>query len=336
MNLKLLVILLINIVFVSKVNGSAFSPPFSNFSSKIIRQNVIDSRADITHHPCMVQVYVLRRQEEGFAGVDDWHFVCGGALIQPMVVLTAQSCVYETLFYAVDAGTHETHSCEHFNYVTNKRMHPLYIPGQPDYNVAMLKVERPFDLSSKVGLCIICYTQDWENIMEFSSQLKIEGMAVGWRSGKLRNYVATELHHGYFDILRRSACVHRIKEYFPLSGSDQNQAFCTVFCLCKEEMSYQKIPNVCYRENGALLFVGKYLWGISSILGDGNSCKQTTTFLFTKLVYYGIAHWIEAIKTEFKTLQPRPTSWLKDSETPMPNACERNTPIENTKEYYWG
>ncbi|XP_044734139.1 uncharacterized protein LOC123296644 [Chrysoperla carnea] len=273
MELKRLLLIILNIELTKKVVG--FIRPLSNFTSKVPRQEY-EYYGNVVQHPYAVQIYSTEKvRKPTYFEVDGWNFECSGALLSEILVLTTAKCVQDKKFYIVCAGDTATYSFMNPavpTLVVNKAVHPLYEKGNPDYNIAMVKVIPSLITSITIHSIEICYTQNWEYLSEWK---KANATVVGWEKNEDRKEISID----YTKTMAKKECGLKMKSLRIFA--DPVPPLCTSSCL--------ETPYNCKNQEGALAIVNGYLYGIGSQLED-EDCE--TTF-YTTFTSYGIAHWIE-------------------------------------------
>uniref|UniRef100_A0A182N994 Phenoloxidase-activating factor 2 n=1 Tax=Anopheles dirus TaxID=7168 RepID=A0A182N994_9DIPT len=221
-------------------------------------------------------------------------YVCGGTLIDNLYIITAAHCVktYNGFDLRVRLGEWDVnHDVEFYPYierdVISVQVHPEYYAGTLDNDLAILKMDRPVDLTSAPHIAPACLP---DKFTDFSGQ---RCWTTGWGKDAFGDYGKYQniLKEVDVPIVNHFQCQNQLRQTRLGYSYNLNQGF---LCAGGEEgkdacKGDGGGPLVCER-NGVWQVVGVVSWGIG--------CGQANV----PGVYVKVAHyldWINQVRGRF-------------------------------------
>ncbi|XP_046801995.1 hypodermin-B-like [Lucilia cuprina] len=194
--------------------------------------------------------------------------ICGGAIISKFTIITAAHCidVLDSNYIKIIAGRHNFEVTPVEHEVDNTALHPLYNKKNREFDVALIKLLQPLDLSlSNVDFIEIATSS-------YSFDAGTKGTLVYWELGK-----GAMLYYTEVEFWQQDTCLNFVTEIYSNMSPARNAIICT------------SIPEgSCIDDQAGSLIVNDELWGLVSWHLDCDS--EYKPLVFTNLVF--VKNWI--------------------------------------------
>ncbi|XP_037816320.1 trypsin-3-like [Lucilia sericata] len=195
--------------------------------------------------------------------------ICGGAIISKYTIITAAHCidVLESNYLKIIAGRHNFEVAPVEHEVDATALHPLYNERNREFDVALIKLLQPLDLSvSNVDLIEITTSS-------YPFDAGTKGTLVYWELGQ-----GSMLYYAEVELWQQDICLNFATENY----SDMPPASNAIICTSIPEGS-------CIPDQAGSLIVNDQLWGLVSWHLDCDS--EYKPLVFTNLVF--VKQWID-------------------------------------------